>query len=119
MKVIPRPWSARTRCRFVARCAEPYATADWSATHALIRRQRDLLPEADRLRVGAELQARVAGVHARPDAIPVELQALLHELRRVLDRAFLEVPAEREVAEHLEEGEVEGVEPDLVDVRGA
>src|SRR5262249_26021425 len=33
-----------------------------------------------------------------------------------LDRAFLEVLAEREVAEHLEEGQVRTVKPDLVDV---
>ena len=34
-----------------------------------------------------------------------------------LDRAFLEVLAEREVAEHLEERQMRAVEPDLVDVR--
>ena len=80
------------------------------------RRHPDLLPEADRLLVGAELELRVAGVDADPDAIPVELQPLLDELGRVLDRALLEVLAEREVAEHLEEREVERVEADLVDV---
>jgi hypothetical protein len=58
-------------------------------------------------------------VDADPDAVPVELQPLLDELGRVRDRALLEVLAEREVAEHLEEREVEGVEPDLVDVGGA
>ena len=39
-----------------------------------------------------------------------------HELPRELDRAVLEVLAEREVAEHLEEGQVVAVEADLVDV---
>ena len=53
---------------------------------------------------------------AHPDPVPVELQPLLDELGRELDRAFLEVVAEREVAEHLEEGQVVGVEADLVDV---
>src|SRR5438876_7680609 len=84
-----------------------------------LRRHPDLLPEADCLLVGAELQAGIAGVHGDPDVVPVELQALLHELGRVLDRALLEVLAEREIAEHLEEREVVAVEPDLVDVLGA
>ena len=74
------------------------------------------LPEVDRLLVGAELQLRVAGVDADPDPVPVELQPLLDELGRVRDRALLEVLAEREVAEHLEERQVVRVEPDLVDV---
>ncbi len=81
-----------------------------------LRRHADPLPETNRLLVRPELQARVAGVHADPDAVPVELQPLLHELGRELDRALLEVLAEREVAEHLEEREVERVETDLVDV---
>ena len=84
-----------------------------------LRRHADLLPEADRLLVGTELQAGVASVDGDPDAVPVELQPFLDELGRVLDRALLEVLAEREVAEHLEEGEVERVEADLVDVLGA
>ena len=87
--------------------------------HDALRRQADLLPVADRLLVGAEPEPRIAGVHADPDAVPVELEALLHELGRVRDRALLEVLPEREVAQHLEEGEVERVQPDLVDVLGA
>ena len=55
-------------------------------------------------------------MHGHPDAIPVELQPLLDELGRELDRALLEVLAEREVAEHLEERQVVPVEADLVDV---
>ena len=43
-------------------------------------------------------------------------KSLLDELGRELDRALLEVLAEREVAEHLEERQVVPVEPDLVDV---
>ena len=43
---------------------------------------------------------------------------LLHELASELDGAFLEVLAEREVPEHLEEGEVMPVEADFVDVDG-
>ena len=83
-----------------------------------LRRHADPLPEPDRLLVGTELQSRVTGMDAHPDPVPVELQPLLHELGRVLDRALLEVLAEREVAEHLEEGEMERVEADLVDVGG-
>ena len=84
--------------------------------HDPLRRHADLLPEVDRLLVGAELQLRVAGVDGHPDPVPVEAESLAHELGRVLDRALLEVLPEREVAEHLEEGQVVGVEPDLVDV---
>ena len=80
-------------------------------------RHADLLPELDRDLVGAELELRVARVHRDPDAVPVEPHVLQDELRRELDRAFLEVLPEREVAEHLEERQVVAVEPDLVDVR--
>ena len=73
-------------------------------------------PQVDRRLVGPELQLRIAGVDAHPHPLPVELQVLVDELGRVLDRAVLEVPAEREVAEHLEERQVARVEPDLVDV---
>ena len=84
--------------------------------HDPLRWHSEPLPVADRLLVGAELQAGIAGVHADPHAIPVELQALLDELGRVLDRALLEVLAEREIAEHLEERQVVRVEADRVDV---
>ena len=36
MNVMPRPWSASTRCAFVASCDEPYATPDCSATQSMI-----------------------------------------------------------------------------------
>ncbi len=84
-----------------------------------LRRDSDLLPEVDRNLVGAELQLRVAGVDAHPDPLPVELEAVADELGRELDRPVLEVLAEREVPQHLEEGQVIRVEPDLVDVRRA
>ena len=77
----------------------------------------DLLPELDRDLVRAELQLRIAGVHGHPDAIPVELHPLAYELGRELDRTLLVVLPEREVAEHLEEGQVVRVEADVVDVR--
>ena len=80
-------------------------------------RHSDCLPLLDRDLVRAELEGRIARVNGHPDSIPVELQPLLDELGRELDRAFLEVLAEREVAEHLEERQVVPVEADLVDVR--
>ncbi len=84
--------------------------------HDSLRRHADLFPEVDRHLVWAELQVGVACMDAHPDAVPVEPQPLANELRRQLDRARLEVLPEREVAEHLEERQVVGVEPDLVDV---
>ena len=82
-----------------------------------LRRHADVLPELDRHLVRPEVELRVARVHGHPDPIPVEPHALAHELGRELDRALLEVLAEREVSEHLEERQVVRVEPDVVDVR--
>ena len=65
----------------------------------------------------AEPELGIAGEHTHPEALGIELQVLEDELPGEVDRPFLEVLAEREVAEHLEEGEVRAVEPDLVDVR--
>ena len=113
--LAPVPIHLRVRAAW-SRAADRPEVLGGGQRHDPFGRHADLLPQADRLLVGAELQARVAGVHGHPDAVPVELQALLHELGRVRDRALLEVLAEREVAEHLEEREVERVEPDLVDV---
>ena len=36
-KVMPRPWSARTRCALVASAESPYVTPDCSAIHDMIR----------------------------------------------------------------------------------
>src|SRR5207244_1244082 len=79
-------------------------------------RHPDLLPGCDCNLVLPELQLRIACVDTHPDAIPIELQVLADEFRGELDRSFLEVLAEREVAKHLVEGQVRAVEPDLVDV---
>ena len=87
--------------------------------HDPLGRHAFRLPEPDRLFVLAEPELGVAGEDGDPEAIGVDLHVVEDELPREVDRAFLEVLAEREVAEHLEEGEVEAVEPDLVDVRGA
>jgi hypothetical protein len=79
----------------------------------------DLEPVFVRDLVLAQPELRVAGEDADPEPFGIELQVLEHELPRELDRALLEVLAEREVAEHLEEREVRAIEADLVDVRGA
>ena len=66
--------------------------------------------------VRAEPELGVAGEDGHPEAPGLEPHVREHELPGELDRALLEVMAEREVAEHLEEREVVAVEPDLVDV---
>jgi len=78
-------------------------------------------PALDRLLVGADAERLVAAEHRGPDLLGVEAEASRRgrQLPRRLDRALLEVVAEGEVAEHLEEGEVPGGEPDVLDVGGA
>src|ERR671922_2718528 len=136
---MPRPGSARIRCAFVATAADAFAPVEEDLrvgaagpgaadrpevvrpreAHDPLRRHADPLPEVDRDLVLAEPELRVAGEHAHPEPVPVEPHVIADELGRELDRAVLEVLAEREVAEHLEEGQVKGVEPDLVDVDDA
>ena len=82
-------------------------------------RLADLAPVLVRDLVLAEPELGVAGEDGDPEPLGVELQVLEHELPGELDRALLEVLAEREVAEHLEERQVRAVEADLVDVRRA
>jgi hypothetical protein len=79
-------------------------------------RLADLQPVVVRDLVLAEPKLGIAGEDADPEPCRIDLQVLEDEVPRELDRALLEVLAEREVAEHLEEGEVVAVEPDLVDV---
>ncbi len=80
-------------------------------------RHADRLPEVDRNLVFTETEPGITRVNGHPDPLPGQTEPLADELGRVLDRALLEVLAEREVAEHLEEGQVVAVESDLVDVR--
>ena len=51
-----------------------------------------------------------------PEPLRVEPHLLVHELPGEVDGAVLEVVAEREVAEHLEEGAVRSVRPDVLEV---
>ena len=79
-------------------------------------RDADRLPRRDGLLVGAEAERVVALVDGDPDVVGVEAEALERQLPRVLGRALLEVLADREVAEHLEEGQVPGRRADVLDV---
>ena len=74
------------------------------------------LPQLHRLLVRRHLV--VAAEDAHPDLVARDPE-LVGELQRPLDRLGLEVVAEREVAEHLEEGEVPRRLPHVLDVRGA
>src|SRR5205085_6387705 len=67
-----------------------------------LARHADRLPQLDRLVVGAEPELLVAAEDGYPDVLGLEAEALRGELPRELDRALLEVVADREVAEHLE-----------------
>jgi hypothetical protein len=79
-------------------------------------RDADRLPCADGLLVGTEAELGVALEDADPDVVEVEAEALERQLERELDRALLEVVADREVAEHLEEGLVARGGADVLDV---
>ncbi len=84
-----------------------------------LRRHAHLEPERDRLLVGLHLV--VAAVDGRPQPVGVEPEPVGRgdELPGLLDGEALEVVADREVAEHLEERQVVGGAADLVDVDGA
>src|SRR4029078_9563128 len=81
-----------------------------------LARDADRPPRLDRLLVGAEVELVVAAEHRDPDLVLGEAEALGRELERELDGALLEVVADREVAEHLEEGEVPRGVADVLDV---
>ena len=81
-----------------------------------LARDADLQPDLDRLLVGAEAELVVALEDGRPDALGFEPEALQRQLPRELRGALLEVVADREVAEHLEEREVPVGRADVVDV---
>ena len=76
-----------------------------AADDALVREPGNVLPD----RCGLVVRGRQAFLTAEDghhDAIGIELQHLGEERPRILDGVALEVVAEREVAEHLEEGVV-------------
>ena len=71
-----------------------------------IGRDADSQPPVDGDLVLAEAELGIAGKDGRPDLLGGEAKVLGHELPRQVDRAVLEVVAEREVPEHLEERQV-------------
>ena len=73
-----------------------------------LARHADRQPGLDRLLVGAEAELLVALEDRDPDVVGVEAEARLRQLPRHLDGGLLEVVADREVAEHLEERQVAG-----------
>ena len=81
-----------------------------------IGRDADPKPPVDGHLVLAEAELRVAREDRRPETLGGEAEMLENELPCEVDRAVLEVVAEREVAEHLEERAMPGSEPDRVDV---
>ena len=86
------------------------------ARHDPLVRHADREPRLDRLLVRAEAELLVALEHRHPDVRRVEAEDLLGQLPGVLDGALLEVVAEREVAEHLEERQVPRGGADDLDV---
>jgi hypothetical protein len=79
----------------------------------------DRLPRCDRLLVGPEPQLLVALEHRDPDVPAGDPEALERELPRQLDGSLLEVVAEGEVAQHLEERQVARGVAHVLDVGGA
>ncbi len=86
------------------------------AQHDPLSRNTDGEPALDRLLVGPETELLVAFEHGHPDVGVDEPETLSRQLPRVVDGLALEVVAEREVAEHLEECEVASGVADVVDV---
>ena len=82
----------------------------------------DRAPVLDRLLVRSQAEALVAAEDRDPDVVEVEPEAVLlrrGEVEREHDRLLLEVVAHREVAEHLEEGEMPERRADDLDVNRA
>ena len=76
----------------------------------------DRTPAGDRLAVGTEPELLVAAEDGDPDLVEVEPEAVGAEVEGELDGALLEVVADREVAQHLEEGQVPVGHADVLDV---
>ena len=79
----------------------------------------DLAPDLDRFGVRPEAELLVALEHGDPDPLGVEPKAPVRELPAEAQRLGLEVVADREVAEHLEEGQVALGRAHDLDVDGA
>ena len=89
------------------------------ALHDPLTRYTDLAPRGDRLLVGSHTELLVAAEDRDPDVLRPEAESICREVPRESRRLRLEVVAEREVAEHLEEGEVPRGRADDLDVLGS
>ena len=89
------------------------------ALHDPLERHADRLPRRDRLLVRADPELLVALEHRDPDVLGRKAEPLQRQLPGRLDGLLLEVVADREVAEHLEERQVARGVADVVDVRRA
>ncbi len=92
----------------VAHGPEVLVVVEPHALDALLRDRRQVEPELLGLVVGV--------VHRDPEELRVEAEPLSDQLPGQLDGTLLEVVAEAEVAEHLEEGDVAAGPPDVLDV---
>ena len=79
-----------------------------NADDAIVREARDLLPETKRL--------VVVVVDGDQQLVLLQPEILRDQVPGELDRALLEVVAEREIAEHLEKGEMARGVADIVEV---
>ena len=105
----------RARPAGTGRAGLPEVVVTAQLDDALVR-DADRAPALDRLLVRSEPELVVAAEDADPDVLRREREALSGQLPRVLGGAPLEVVADREVAEHLEEGEVALGRADDLDV---
>ena len=78
-----------------------------------------LLPELDRLGVGAEAELLVAAEDRDPDLVRVEAEAVERELPGEVDRLLLEVVAEAKLPSISKKVRWRAVLADLLDVGGA
>ena len=85
--------------------------------HDALGRDPDPLPGGDGDGVLAQPEVRVAREDGRPENLGVEPHVLRDELPGQVDGAVLEVLADREVPQHLEEGQMPRSQAHHVDVR--
>ena len=106
----------RARAARPGHAHRPVVVGHAAALDALFRDADDVAPDVVRLIVvEVDRDPQQLGI----DAVTAVLDRVGQQRPRVLDGAFLEVVAEREVAGHLEEGVVAGGDAHLLDVEGA
>ncbi len=105
----------RARPAWSARPGLPEVVLSSELDDPLVR-DADRMPALDRLLVRPEAELRVSAEDGHPDALRGEAPAAGRQLERPVDGLALEVVAEGEVAEHLEERQVTRRHPDVLDV---